>query len=230
MRKYILKHIVKFHGQILSVYYSLSTSETFYTIILYRHQTTAETSCSIWITHSWHPIFTSGKQSSYYDCLSLTYPLNTAQGHVIKVGERYVPYNPNIIMLTFFFKSVTLSQMAASQITTPLLLFIAASQRLKDKNSSSKIHIKNILLINTPALLYKVLFTAIRTNAMYTLSRCTLQISFLQAAQSCSRFNSKLDCSPYFLETFCSIPLTHSYTHRIFLNKTVTISLQLLPQ
>lgn len=48
---------------------------------------------------------------------------------MIKVGERYLPYNLNIIMLTFSRR--TQSQMAASQITTPLLLFIEGSQRLK---------------------------------------------------------------------------------------------------
>lgn len=90
-----------------------------------EHQTTAERSCSIWATsnHGWHPIFTA---SSMYDKLPLTHPLNTAGGPCDRSGGKvaYSPYH-NIIMLTFS------SQMAASQITTPLLLFIAASQSLK---------------------------------------------------------------------------------------------------
>lgn len=55
---------------------------------------------------------------------------------MIKVGERYLPCNLNIIMLTF--TSHTPSKMAASQITTPLLLFIAALQSLNGSNAKNK--------------------------------------------------------------------------------------------
>lgn len=130
MRKYYhLQRAGQFHPQTLSY---LEKSYCFLSFKDMEQQTTAERSCSIWTmsNHGWHPIFTARKPSSSYDELPPTPSPKYCMGTMwSKVGERFLPYNLNIIMLTF--SSRTPSQMAASQITTPLLLFIAASQSLK---------------------------------------------------------------------------------------------------
>lgn len=98
---------------------------------------------------------------------------------MIKVGERYIPYNLNIIMVTFFRQTLSDGCVPNNFSTAAIYSSLTQSERLKYKNNSSKVFIKKkekFLHTNTPALLYKVLFTAVWTNAVSTWSRCTLQM------------------------------------------------------
>lgn len=87
------------------------------------------------------------------------------------------------------------------------------------------------MLINTPAMLYRVLFTAVRTNAMHTWSRCTSQIALLKAAQSCSCFNSEVRLQPLFTGKILCNPInTLRHTQDLSQENCHDFSATLTPQ
>lgn len=153
----------------------------------------------------------------------ISFPLILKRDHVIEVGERYLPCNLNIIMLTF--TSHTPSKMAASQITTPLLLFIAASQSLNDSNA------KNKKTIGLRSSLKNILHMNIHLRFNSQMQCVVFSIAPLRSCTACSWFNVKRNCSHYLQKVFYSTFIntlshtctrTHTNTQRALLKKSVT--------
>lgn len=122
------------------------------------------------------------------------------------MGERYLPYNPNIKTLTF--SSRIPSQMAASQIASLLLLFIAASQSLKGTNTTGPQN-KGPRTQTLLLLLYRLLFW------IYAICWGFPHQLLI--------FNVKWNCCHYLLEAFLLNLHKHTHTHtQACLRKSVT--------